>query len=196
MEARLDKQVQDTQAEVNSMRQQLETATGKQRDKLQSQLSETQGEVDLDIARRDVIRSMVGFVNGTANGLGGTGLRAEIEQLAASVPAAAAAPKSNDTRTSPTPLPQPNLLTASEPEASGIWDQTADLLAISRKMSTINNAIQQTSALEKMSTDIRGPALNSLRDMSNQGDQLANGSMRSRRSSSRSPPWSCPWRNR
>lgn len=174
MEARLDKQVQDTQAEVNSMRQQLETATGKQRDKLQSQLSETQGEVDLDIARRDVIRSMVGFVNGTANGLGGTGLRAEIEQLAASVPAAAAAPKSNDTRTSPTPLPQSNLLTASEPEASGIWDQTADLLAISRKMSTINNAIQQTSALEKMSTDIRGPALNSLRDMSNQGDQLAN----------------------
>jgi small-conductance mechanosensitive channel len=177
MEARLDKQVQDTQAEVNSMRQKLETATGKQREKLQSQLSETQGEVDLDSARRDVIRSMVEFVSGTsANGLGGTGLRAEIEQLAASVPAASVAPpKSNDTRTSPTPLPQPNpaLLTASKPEPSGIWDQTADLLAISRKMRTIDNAIQQTNALEKMSTDIRGPALNSLRDMSNRGDQLA-----------------------
>ncbi len=176
MEARLDKQVQDTQAEVNSMRQKLETATGKARDKLQSQLSETQGEVDLDSARRDVIRSMVEFVNGTANGprgyrlargnraVGGFGSRA----------ASAAAPKSNDTPASPTPPPQSNLLTASKPEASGIWDQTADLLAISRKMSTINNAIQQTTALEKMSTDIRGPALNSLRDMSNQGDQLAN----------------------
>jgi small-conductance mechanosensitive channel len=180
MLAKLDKQAQEDQQEVITTRQKLETATGKARQQLQSQLSEIQGEVDLDNARRDVMRSMVEFVSGSGtNGLGGTSLRAQIEQLASGVPAALttiATPKPSEPGTSATQPAQPNttlLASPSRPEPSGIWDMTADLFGLSGKMRTIDTVARQTSALEKDSADIRAPFVNSLRDMSSRGDELA-----------------------
>jgi small-conductance mechanosensitive channel len=181
MAAKLDKQAQEDQQEVVTTRQKLETATGKARQQLQSQLSEIQGEVDLDNARRDVMRNMVEFVSGAAtNGLGGTSLRAQIEQLASSVPAALtttpAPSKANEAGTPGAPSTQPNstfLAAGNKPEPSGIWELTADLFALSGKMRAIDTVARQTSSLEKNSVEIRTPLVTSLRDMSNRGDELA-----------------------
>src|SRR5450755_1278578 len=93
LQTRLDKQVKDTQAELDADRQKLATAGAKQREELQSQISELQGELDLAGARHDAIHSMLDFVSGSStNGLGASGLRAQIETLARSVPAAAQSP--------------------------------------------------------------------------------------------------------
>ena len=175
LETKLDQQARETQAEVDALRQKVETATGKARQQLQSQLSETQGEVDLDNARRDAMRSMVEFVSGSStNGLGASGLRAQIEELAASVPTALATPPKTENNVAPnSSQANPPLLAGVKPEPAGIWDQTADLFALSGKMRTIDKAIAETDALEKASAEIRAPSVASLRDMSNRGDQLA-----------------------
>ena len=87
LQARLDKQVKDTQTELDADRQKLAGASAKQRQELQSQVAELQAELDLASARRDAVASMVEFVNGSStNGLGATGLRAQIEALARTVP--------------------------------------------------------------------------------------------------------------
>ncbi len=175
LENKIEQQARETQAEVDALRQKVDAATGKARQQLQSQLSETQGELDLDNARRDAMRSMVEFVSGTStNGLGATGLRAQIEELAASVPTALTTPAKTENNAAPNSSPpNPALLGGVQLEPSGIWDQTADLFTLSGKMRVIDKAIVETDALEKNSTEIRAPFVTSLRDMSNRGDELA-----------------------
>src|SRR5207302_2846911 len=87
LSAKLDADVKDLQGELQTTRTKLETVAGKKRADLQAQLAEIQSELDLTNARRDAIRSMVEFVSGSsASGYGASGLRAQIEQLARSVP--------------------------------------------------------------------------------------------------------------
>lgn len=70
IQARLDQQIKETQAETDTLRQKLEGASGKKRQQLQAQLAETQAEIDLAKARRDAIQNMSQFVSGTgSNGL-------------------------------------------------------------------------------------------------------------------------------
>jgi small-conductance mechanosensitive channel len=177
MQAKLNKTVQETQAELDSNRQKLATATGRKRQELASQVSELQAELELASARRDAIRSMVEFVNGTStSGLGATGLRAQIEALAASVPAATLNPAA--TRQSGASSPSPLLSGSTSasyggPEVSGVWDITADIFTLSTNISTLDSLIQQTDSLSKAAKDIRAPLVARLRDLSRNGDQLA-----------------------
>jgi small-conductance mechanosensitive channel len=177
LQASLDKQAQDAQAELDANRQKLATATGSKHQAIQSRVEELQGELELVNARRDAVRSMVEFVNGTsANGLGGTGLKAQVEALAGSVPVASANPSSADHAgaSPPNALLNPSLTsTTNKPELSGIWDLTADIFALSRKVSTLDSVIQQTDALANASRQIRTPLVSSLKALSGQGDQLA-----------------------
>src|SRR2546426_5710968 len=79
LSGKLDNQVRELDGELQSLRQKLETATGRKRQDLQSNIAEVQSEADLTNARREAIRSMVEFVSGTStSGLGATGLRAQI----------------------------------------------------------------------------------------------------------------------
>jgi small-conductance mechanosensitive channel len=177
MQAKLDKTVQETQAELDSNRQKLATATGRKRQELASLVSELQAELELASARRDAIRSMVEFVNGTStSGLGATGLRAQIEALAASVPAATLKPAATRQTGALSPSPLPGGSTSASyggPEVSGMWDITADIFTQSSNISTIDSLIQQTDALSKAAKDIRAPLVARLRELSRNGDQLA-----------------------
>jgi len=94
LQARLDKQAQDMQAGLEADRAKLATSGGKGRQTLQSQIAQLEGQLQLVNARRDAVHTMLEFVTGsTANGLGGSGLRAQIEALAASIgPVAKATP--------------------------------------------------------------------------------------------------------
>ena len=177
MQAKLDKQLQDTQAELDSDRQKLATATGRKRQELASQVSELQAELELDAAHREAVRSMVEFVSGTgAIGSGATGLRAQIEALAASVPAATSNPATTRQAGASSSNPVPSVSSNAAyngPDVSGSWDITADIFTQSSYIHTIDSLIQQTEALSKAAKDIRAPLITQLRALSQNGDQLA-----------------------
>ena len=93
LQARFDKQVKDTQAELDAARQKLSSAAPKDRAQLQAQISELQGELDLANARRDAVHSMLEFVTGSgANALGAGGLSSQIDALARTLPGVADTP--------------------------------------------------------------------------------------------------------
>jgi small-conductance mechanosensitive channel len=174
LEAKLDKQTQDDQTEVDALRQKLEAATGQKRRQLQSQLAETEAELDLAKARRDQVHSMFEFLSQTnSTGLGRTGLRAQIQALADSVPAASAPSNSSDASVSAKEQFSPALIAAAnKPAPSGIWDLTADLLALTQKIDTIDAAIVQTQALAARLKEIRTPLVSQLKQFIARGDEL------------------------
>jgi len=175
--SKLDKQVKETQAELESFRVKLETATGQKRQALGSAIAETRSELELAEARRDALRSMVEFVSGTsANGLGATGLRAQIETLARSLPAALTEPPKSGALNSP-PNEQFNsalMVAANKPKPSGIWSLTSDIFTLSRKGHALDQRIHMTDALAQGSKDLRAPLITALKDLSQHGDELAN----------------------
>jgi small-conductance mechanosensitive channel len=163
--------VQKAESQLNSLKQKLATATGRQRELLQSQILDAQGELDLQKTRRDAIHNMVEFVAGTGAGEAG-GLRGQIDALAASVPniAAAGSPGNNQ----PNAKDQANTAQeAAGSEPTGIWGLGAQILGISRKLSTIDRGITQTQTLAQTSNDLRAPLANRLRTLTRQADELA-----------------------
>ena len=178
LSATLDAQVKQLQGEIQSIRTKLDSAAGNKRAQLQAQLAETQSELDLANARRDAIRSMVEFVTGTsANGLGASGLRAQIESLARSVPlentSANPAANAEQQKSSSTPSSSPAASAVTKAPPSGIWGLTGDLFALSGKMRTLDGILAQTDALQKTVKQLRAPLVNQLKQLSQQGDQLA-----------------------
>jgi len=171
MQAKLDQQYHDTQAELDSDKTKLARANGAARRKLESEVSELQGEIALIEARRDAVQSLGQFVTSSAaSGSGSAGLRLQIEALAASVPNATenVAESSQARKTPPAPV-----AVANESQPSGIWDLAADLFALSSKRSTINSLIQQTDALSASSKGLRAPFIVQLKALSSKGDQLS-----------------------
>jgi small-conductance mechanosensitive channel len=169
-EAEADQEVKKAEAELNSLKQKLASATGRQRELLQSQIVGTQGELDLERTRRDAIHSMVEFVAGAGGGQAG-GLRGQIDALAASVPTIAAAGSGSGNQTNA----KDQTGTATEDTASeptGIWGLGEQIFGISRKLSTINGAITQTQILAKASSDLRVPLTNRLRVLTEDADKL------------------------
>jgi small-conductance mechanosensitive channel len=172
----LDQEVQQTQAEIPPLQKKLETATGKERAKLQSLIAETQSEVSLLDARRDALHSMVEFVSGTtANGLGASGLRAQIEELARTVPVAASKLESanpSDQTDSQQDSAKLAPIANKEPP-SGVWGLAADLFKLSRKHHVLKQEIAATDALIASSTQLRAPLVEKMKAMIQSGDQLA-----------------------
>jgi small-conductance mechanosensitive channel len=173
---RLDQQAAQTQAEVEGLRRRLETASPAQRKNLQTRLEETQSELDLLNARKDAVRSMVAFVSGaSANGLGASGLRAQIEALARSVPADISQSAASESAAHPS-APQPVVESASSTPSSpsGIWGLASSLFALSSKIDTLDNRIHATDELIKANGDLRSPLVSRLKALSRRGDALAN----------------------
>jgi len=83
MLASVEKQVEQTQAEVESFKHQLNTATGRKRRTLESTIAETQSELDLQQARRDMVRSMMQFASGSSVSAGN--LSSQVEELSRTV---------------------------------------------------------------------------------------------------------------
>src|SRR6185312_5017422 len=79
MADKADQQVEQSQSDLDALRKKLDGATGSKRKVLQSSVAESESELALLQARRDTIRGMLEFVNGSSvNGLGASGLRAQI----------------------------------------------------------------------------------------------------------------------
>jgi small-conductance mechanosensitive channel len=170
--AKADQQLKQSQQELESMRQRLDTVSGRKRRTLQLTIDETQSEVDLRQARRDAIRSILEFVSGAGATGGSNGsLQAQIEELARTVPAASTSLKQPSSQGSTTSV---SVGTKAEPEPSGILSLSTDLLTLRRKISTLNQAEDLTDAILQSQKAMMKPMVSSMRAMAKQGDILAN----------------------
>src|SRR6185437_2332092 len=171
MADKADQQVEQSQTDLDALRKKLDAATGSKRKVLQSSVAESESELALLQARRDTIRGMLEFVNGSSvNGLGASGLRAQIEELARSVPSVfnkTAAPSEQATSAKAQAL-------SNHEEPTGLWAMTSDLFALSRKKHSIDSDIAATTGLIQFTKQIRTPFIASLKQLIGTGDQLAN----------------------
>lgn len=171
--AAADKLVQETQSEVDSMRQQLERAPASKRKQLENQIAETQSELALFQARQQALHGMLDFASGAAAG-GVTTLRAQIEELAHTVPASV----SGITTSENTPASEqqqanktPDISIKSPP--SGMWALAADLFRLSGKRTSLSNELRATEGLQRVSAQLRAPMVSHLKQLIQSGNQLA-----------------------
>lgn len=164
-----DTQVQQLQSEIDGLHKKLTSATPRNAHELQSQLAETESELGLFQARRDVLRSMMEFASGaSADGLGASGVRAQIEEMARSVPSAL-----NQSGTQSTSSQQPSATVTHRESPNGIWGLASSLFALSHKIRTLNGEISSTDSLMQTAKQLRAPLVTNLRTLIQTGDQLA-----------------------
>jgi len=168
-----EQELQDTQSELEATRAKLASAPPAKRRPLEAQVAELESEIGLMQARRDALQSMLEFIS-TSNTAGGRmGLRAQIEELARSVPASLSHPSgATPTETTTEPSSTTNAAVSKKPEPSGIWGLTADLFNLSGKMRTLRDEISSTNQVSQDAKTLRKPALDYMRSLVQQGDQL------------------------
>jgi small-conductance mechanosensitive channel len=172
--AETDQLVQQTQGEVESLKQGLEKAPASKRSRIAAQLSETQSELALFQARQQGLHSMLDFLNEASTATGTVGLRSQIEELARSVPTAlsndggsASNPPANQQ-----PSPAATNIINKLPSAN-MWALAEDLFQLSSKRHTLLNEMDATEALEQSSQQLRAPLINRFRQLIETGNQLA-----------------------
>lgn len=166
-----DQEIQDTQTELQSTRAKLSKAPPAKRKQLEAQVAELESEVGLLQARRAAIDSMIQFVSSSNTGGGAAGLRAQIEELARSVPPSLSQPSGNNP-TNTSAEPAANAALTKKPPPTGIWGLTADLVSLSGKMHNLDNEISGTRELSQNSQELSKPVLDYMRELVKQGDQL------------------------
>ena len=169
-----DTTLHQTQAEVDQLRQQLQTAGPRDRARLQSTLDETQSEVALAQARSDAIHNLLQFASTGSSGASGNNLMAQIQELQRTVPEAApggpgttGADGQSKTTTTTT-----NTQTRRE-QPSGILALITDLFSLTRKIHTIDDTRGITESLAQTSQDLRTPLTANLRALVQRGDVIA-----------------------
>jgi small-conductance mechanosensitive channel len=170
--AKLDDQSSQTRAELDGLRQKLEKAPPRERKALESAIAEVQSELALMQARRNVTRSLLQFIGGTAEP--GT-LASQIEALERSVPSVL----TGDTQASSTPASTTASSTQSAAadrayQPSGIWGILRELFGLSQKLDAIKENVRQTAELKQALKQVQAPLINRLKDMVRQGDSIVN----------------------
>ena len=171
MAQKTDQDLEDTQKELQDTRDKLVRATAAKRKLLEAQVNELESEINLLEARRDALNTMVEFVASSTSG--GLGLRAQVEELARSVPASISHPQGTNSAGT-TPESTTNNQVARKAAPTGIWGLSADLVHLSSKRSTLSNQLNATKDLSEACKNLRKPLLDSLRSLMIQGDQLFN----------------------
>jgi len=172
--ASVDQRVQQTQAELDSMKQQLERAPASKRKRLQDQIAETQSELALFQARQQALHGMLDFATSASAGTGATTLKAQIEELAHTVPASVSGVATNES------IPANELVQAvksadvsSRASPSGMWALAADIFRLSGKRSSLSNERRLTEALQQTCGRLRAPIVSHLKQLIQSGNQLA-----------------------
>jgi small-conductance mechanosensitive channel len=178
MSRKMDSEVQQTEQELESLRRQVDSATGRKREDLQASIAETQSQLQLFDARRDILHTMVEFVGSTAEGKNATGLSAQIEALSHSVPNALSEPSETTSRAqtagrTPEINSAPAVSIPTKPEPEGLWGLIATIVAASRKMHALEQDIQETNGLLQEAKQLQTPLIGQLREMAKQGDTIA-----------------------
>jgi len=170
---KLDKEIQDTQAELQDARDKLAKSSAAKRQFHESLVAELQSEVGLLQARRDAVQSMIEFVNSSNTGGGAVGLRAQIEELARSVPGTLSKQSGGQQDTKDDAHAHENeTLLQGRQQPTGIWGLSADLIRLYGKMHSLKDEMEANEELSARATDLRSPLIDNLRNLIRQGDEL------------------------
>jgi small-conductance mechanosensitive channel len=166
--------------EMDSARRQLATAAPRAKSDLNAKLLELQGELSMVKAQKNLLDTMSQFVNeNDTQRASVTALKARIDAIAATIPAATASgatatanASSSASNTTVAP-PQAANIASTVPRELGIWDLLAQALRLSQKLSTIDTVEQRTKALQETFHKIRAAPIEQLEKLSARSDQLA-----------------------
>src|ERR1700722_5643123 len=152
---------------------------------LQVKLSELQGELDMINARKNLLDTMVQFVNVTdSKTASANALKAHIDAIAVSVPPAgtptapgpanpAANAAASPAKSSTASVPALYGAAAPAPSRTGIWSLAENALRLSAKIRTISAIDRSTAALEQTYMKARARPLQQLQALSARSDALA-----------------------
>jgi small-conductance mechanosensitive channel len=169
---KVEQQIQDTQAEIQSNREKITGGTAAKRRYAQAQIQELQGELGLLNARHDALQAMAEFVTSSGNG-NRVGLRAQVEELSHSVPPALSSPPgTSQPNTTPGAIQSPAKIVTTKPQPSGIWGLSTDLIHLSGKRRSLKEVLATTDNLKKTGNDLRAPLVGDLQNLIHQGDQV------------------------
>jgi small-conductance mechanosensitive channel len=149
-------------------------APGKAGPALEATLLELQGELAMVAARKNLLDTMADFVNESdPKGAGASALKAHIDAIAATIPAAnataapgspaAAAPAGNSA----------SVGAVAAPARTGIWDLAASALRLRNKIKAIEVVDERTTALADTFQKISAAPLKQLKAYSARSDELA-----------------------
>jgi small-conductance mechanosensitive channel len=170
--AAADALVKQTQDEVESLQRKLETAQGRQRRALQSQLDETRSELALAQTRSQTLHDILQFVSGGPGGTQGS-LLAQVEELQRAVPEAAELPAEAKSG-APAPVAAAALAPpAPRSQPSGLLGLAGDLFTLARKRRALDRTLDATDALAQSSKKLRAPFVARLAAIARQGEELA-----------------------
>lgn len=171
--ATTDQQIQQTQTELQSLQSKRETASGKKRQQIDSQIDEIKSELSLMQARASALRTMLSFVTGTsAGGLGGIGLRGQIEELSRSVPAYLSQPQEEE-KNSHQAANQANTAKVLAAKSSGIWGLVSDLFHLSLKTRALRQDLNTADALMQNANQLHDPLMANIKQMVQTSDHVA-----------------------
>jgi len=169
---KIEQQIQDTQAELQSNREKLTGGTAAKRRYAQAQIQELQGELGLLNARHDALQAMAEFVTSSGSG-NRIGLRAQVEELSHSVPAAlSSSPGTSQPNTTAGATSSSAKIVTTKPQPSGIWGLSTDLIHLSGKRQSLKDVLATTDNLKKTGDDLRAPLVDDLQNLIHQGDQV------------------------
>jgi small-conductance mechanosensitive channel len=176
--AKADQQVKKSQDELQSWKAKLEGATARNRKAIESAIAETQSELKLAEARRDMLRNMVQFVGGINVGAAAGGsLRSQIEALQRGIPAAAAAPKTPPTGQNAPPQEPPAsvpvMSATHKTEPTGILGLTSEFISLAKKSRKLDETTRLTDSLLETTRGFLRPLARDLRQLAAGADYVA-----------------------
>jgi small-conductance mechanosensitive channel len=169
--------------EMDEVRRQLAAASAREKSDLNAKLLELQGELDMVKAQKNLFDTMSQFVfENDPKRASVSALKARIDAIAATIPAASTAAATTSAATSaaaPTAAAVPALTVQASVASSvtlrelGIWDLVGETLRLSQKMGTIDAVDQRTRALQETFNKIRAAPSEQLTKLSARSDELA-----------------------
>jgi small-conductance mechanosensitive channel len=177
----LDAQRQSIQQEIDADRQKLAAASGKDKQVIEATLQELQGELAMANARKNLLDTMTEFVAGSdPKAAGATALKAQIDAIAATIPASSAAPASASSPVGSSSAAGTTVASAATSDGSraaparyGVWDLATAVLRQRTKIKTIDLIGEHTAALAQTFSKISEQPLKQLTTYAARSDALA-----------------------
>jgi small-conductance mechanosensitive channel len=178
VEQRSEERGKELDEEMKALQRSLASATGARRTELAAKLNELKSELDMVNAQKNLFDTMAQFVyDNDAKRAGVSALKARIDAIAASIPAASAVPGPTPATTSaagtPAATPAPTLESSAALSGLGIWELAQGAFALRKKLATIDDIDRRTAALQKTFLEVRAAPNTQLQDLSARSDALA-----------------------
>ena len=167
-----DSELQQTKAEFEADKKSLETARGKNRQKLQSTVDELQSEIDLAQTRSNTLHELVQFVSGASGS--GSNLSVQIDQLQRSVPELQAVKQGpTQAKSAAQAVATPARTDDRRSVSSGALSLIEDLFSLSHEIGILQRRDRATNDLQDVSRKLRAPLISVVSTTAQQGEEAA-----------------------